>query len=166
MGTSVHDIHDFVSSSQRWIHEEYERIQKRATEDPETAGDQGEENWAKLLRSWLPSYFHIVTKGRILAESGYASPQIDAIVLTPAYTNILLDKKLYLAGGRRRSFRMQDHVESRAHRHGLENQRGFETELAKACGKPLQGTEFDHHLRPARPFTLLEGRKLHTVRKY
>jgi len=50
--------------------EEYDRIQKRATEDPETAGDQGEENWATLLRQWLPSY-----------------PQI------------LLDKKLYLAGG-------------------------------------------------------------------
>ena len=96
---ATHDIHDFLLSSQRVVEEEYERIQKRATEDPGTAGDQGEENWATLLRQWLPSYFHIVTKGRILAESGYASPQVDVLVLMPSYPQLLLDKKLYLAGG-------------------------------------------------------------------
>jgi len=94
-----HDIHDFVSNSQRDLQAEYIRIQKRATEDPGTAGDQGEENWATLLRQWLPGYFHIVTKGRILADSGYTSPQVDVIVLHPSYPKILLDKKLYLSGG-------------------------------------------------------------------
>jgi predicted metal-dependent hydrolase len=93
---SAHDIHDFVKSSQRWIEEEYTRIQKRATEDPGTAGDQGEENWAELLRGWLPSYFQIVTKGRILTESGYASPQVDVIVLMPSYPQILKGKKVYM----------------------------------------------------------------------
>ena len=66
---------------------------------PSTAGDQGEENWATLLRKWLPNYFHIVTKGRILTDSGYASPQVDILVLYPSYPKILLDKKLYLSGG-------------------------------------------------------------------
>ncbi len=33
---------------------EYNRIQMRATEDPVTAGNQGEENWAEVLRKWLP----------------------------------------------------------------------------------------------------------------
>lgn len=94
-----HDIHDFVISSQKDIKDEYERIRKRAVEDPGTAGDQGEENWASLLRNWLPSYFQIVTKGRILTVSGYASPQVDVLVLSPCYPSILLDKKLYLAGG-------------------------------------------------------------------
>src|SRR5260370_8960948 len=87
-----HDIHAFVFSCQKDIAEEYERIRHRAAEDPGTAGDQGEENWASLLRSWLPSYFHIVTKGRILTESSYASPQIDVLVLYPSYPRILLDK--------------------------------------------------------------------------
>jgi uncharacterized protein DUF6602 len=96
---TTHDIHDFVASTQRSIEEEYARIQKRVAEDPGTAGDQGEENWATLLREWLPSYFHIVTKGRILAVSGYTSPQVDVLVLVPSYPKILLDKKLYLAGG-------------------------------------------------------------------
>jgi hypothetical protein len=94
-----HDIHDFVISSQKWIEDEYARIRKRAGEDPGTAGDQGEENWASLLRNWLPSYFHVVTKGRILTDSGYASPQVDVLVLFPSYPKTLLDKKLYLAGG-------------------------------------------------------------------
>lgn len=95
----VNDIHDFFKSAQSDIEKEYKRILKRAKEDPGTAGDQGEENWATLLRNWLPSYFHVVTKGRILMENGYASPQIDVLVLHPAYPRILLDKKLYLAGG-------------------------------------------------------------------
>ena len=95
----VHDIHDFIKSAQNDLENEYQRILKRVAEDPGTAGDQGEENWATLLRNWLPSYFHIVTKGRILTENGYASPQIDVLVLHPAYPKILLDKKLYLAGG-------------------------------------------------------------------
>jgi len=94
-----HDIHDFLKSAQKDIENEYKRICKRAIEDPGTAGDQGEENWARLLKNWLPSYFHIVTKGRILTESGYASPQIDVLVLHPPYPQVLLDKKLYLAGG-------------------------------------------------------------------
>lgn len=107
-----HDIHDFLISAQRSIQEEYERIMKRATEDPGTAGDQGEENWATLLRNWLPSYFHIVTKGRILCENGYASPQIDVLVLHPSYPKILLDKKLYLAGGVAAAFECKTTVKS------------------------------------------------------
>lgn len=93
------DLIDFMTSATRQMGEEYKRIQKRATEDPGTAGDQGEENWATLLRNWLPSSFHIVTKGRILSHTGIASPQVDVIVLQPEYPSQLLDKKIYLAGG-------------------------------------------------------------------
>ncbi len=94
-----HDIHDFVKKAQQDLQTEYVRIRKRVAEDPGTAGDQGEENWAALFREWLPNYFHVVTKGRILTDSGYASPQIDVLVLYPSYPRILLDKKLYLSGG-------------------------------------------------------------------
>ena len=90
----THDIHDFIVSTHDEISKEYARIRKRASQDPATAGDQGEENWATLLRKWLPTYFHVVTKGRILTDSGYASPQIDVLILYPSYPQILLDKKL------------------------------------------------------------------------
>jgi uncharacterized protein DUF6602 len=94
-----HDIHDFIRKAQADLQEEYLRIQKRAAEDPGTAGDQGEENWAALFKEWLPQYFQVVTKGRILTDSGYASPQMDVLVLLPSYPHILRDKKLYLSGG-------------------------------------------------------------------
>jgi hypothetical protein len=78
---------------------EYDRIQKRATEDPGTAGDQGEENWAALLRDWLPRNYEVVTKGRIISQEGDTSPQIDVLVLKSSYPKKLLNKKLYLAAG-------------------------------------------------------------------
>jgi hypothetical protein len=94
-----HDLHAFIRNSQHYLQLEYTRIRSRAAEDPGTAGDQGEENWATLLRSWLPSNFYVVTKGRILTQDGYVSPQVDVLVLSPAYPRILIDKKLYLSGG-------------------------------------------------------------------
>ncbi len=78
---------------------EYGRIQRRAAEDPGTAGDQGEENWAELLRGWIPPSYEVVTKGRIISESGHTSPQIDVVVLKDVYPEKLLSKKLYLAAG-------------------------------------------------------------------
>lgn len=99
MGVKSHDLFDFMVSIAAEMTREYERIQKRATEDPGTAGDQGEENWATLLRNWIPPAYQVVTKGRILGHQGIASPQVDVIVLSPSYPRHLLDKKLYLAGG-------------------------------------------------------------------
>ena len=94
-----HDLHDFMKQLSNEMAAEYDRIQKRATEDPGTAGDQGEENWAKLLRGWLPRTYAVVTKGRIISADGRTSPQIDVLVLKDVYPEKLLDKKLYLAAG-------------------------------------------------------------------
>ncbi|MEA5257214.1 DUF6602 domain-containing protein [Arcicella aquatica] len=93
------DLIEFFTSTSQNIENEYRRIQRRATEDPGTAGDQGEENWKELLSKWLPSTFKIVTKGRILNTKGKASPQIDVIVLRPEYPEGLINTKLYLATG-------------------------------------------------------------------
>jgi hypothetical protein len=93
------DLIDFMKSATRQMEDDYRQIQKSATEDPGTAGDQGEENWAKLLRNWLPHTFHVVTKGRIISEMGIASPQVDVLVLQPEYPPHLLNTKLYLAAG-------------------------------------------------------------------
>ncbi len=134
----VHDIHDFVVSSQRMIEDEYARIQKRATEDPGTAGDQGEENWASLLRLWLPSYFHIVTKGRILTESGYASPQVDLIVLMPSYPKILQDKKLYLAGGVAAAFECKTTLKADHIRAALKTSSALRQNIPRRQGSPYK----------------------------
>lgn len=93
------DLIDFLKEETNALAREYERIGKRVKEDPGTAGDEGEQNWASILRKWLPQSLHIVTKGRILAANGDASPQVDVLVLSDAYPPHLVDKKLYIAGG-------------------------------------------------------------------
>jgi hypothetical protein len=95
----THDLYDFMRQISAEMSAEYTRIQMRATEDPGTAGDQGEENWAELLRDWLPRSYEVVTKGRIISQEGVTSPQIDVLVLNGAYPKKLLNKKLYLAAG-------------------------------------------------------------------
>ena len=94
-----HELEHFIHVATEKMSGEYRRIQARATEDPGTAGDQGEENWAELLRSWLPSNYRVVTKGRILGHTGKASPQVDVIVLHPSYPPLLDSTKMYIAGG-------------------------------------------------------------------
>lgn len=96
---NTHDLYDFMRQITEEMASEYDRIQKRASEDPGTAGDEGEENWAELLREWLPSHYHVVTKGRLINESGETSPQVDVLVLKPSYPSKLRGKKLYLAAG-------------------------------------------------------------------
>jgi hypothetical protein len=94
-----HALSTFIGQVSDEMASEYERIRNRATEDPGTAGDEGEQNWAALLREWLPAHYHVVTKGRILGITGDASPQLDVVVLSPAYPPKLLERKLYLADG-------------------------------------------------------------------
>ena len=95
----THDLHDFMQQLSQEMAAEYDRIQKRAVEYPGTAGDQGEENWAELLRGWLPRTYEVVTKGRIISQDGRTSPQVDVLVLKDVYPEKLLNKKLYLAAG-------------------------------------------------------------------
>lgn len=94
-----HDLYEFMQQISTEMAAEYNRIQMRATEDPGTAGDQGEENWATLLRDWIPRSYEVVTKGRIISQEGVTSPQIDVLVLHETYPKKLLDKKIYLAAG-------------------------------------------------------------------
>ncbi len=46
-----HDLNDFFRSASEELEAEYKRIERRSTEDPGTAGDEGEENWADILRN-------------------------------------------------------------------------------------------------------------------
>ena len=95
----AHDLHDFMQQISQEMASEYLRIQLRAKEDPGTAGDQGEENWAELIRGWIPSTYEVVTKGRIISQDGRTSPQVDVIVLKDVYPKKLRNKKHYLAAG-------------------------------------------------------------------
>ena len=95
----THDLYDFMQQLSDDMAAEYARIQKRATENPGAAGEQGENNWADLLRGWLPRTYAVVTRGRIISQDGLTSPEIDVLVLKSVYPERLLDKNLYLAAG-------------------------------------------------------------------
>ncbi len=94
-----HELATFMRQDAAEMQSEYERIRSVSSEDPGTAGDEGEETWAKLLRDWLPETYQVVTKGRLLAADGARGPQVDLIVLRPGYPRRLINKKLYLVGG-------------------------------------------------------------------
>ena len=96
---ATNDLFNYMRDATHFLQSEYERIQKRASEDPGTAGDNGEENWAELLRKWLPANYRVVTKGRIMNAEGECGPQVDILILSPSYPEILLGKKEYLEGG-------------------------------------------------------------------
>lgn len=131
-----HELHEFFKRANEDIKREYERISWRVLDDPGTAGDQGEENWKKLLKLWLPSEFEVVTKGRILGSDGTASPQIDVIVLSPDYPKQLIDCKLYLAGGVVAAFECKTTLKSDHIKKMMENSRFITTLSYSEGGSP------------------------------
>ncbi|RYV01056.1 hypothetical protein SOPP22_16790 [Shewanella sp. OPT22] len=117
---------------------EYSRIQKRATEDPGTAGDQGEENWAELLRDWLPSSYRVVTKGRIISHDGRTSPQIDILVLKSSYPKKLESKKIYLAAGVAAAFECKVTLKSQDIAEAISTCQNIKSLYKKRIGTPYK----------------------------
>lgn len=138
-----HDLHAFMAQVTNDMTSEYERIYARAAEDPGTAGDAGEENWAVLFREWLPSNYHIETKGRLISHNGELSPQIDVIILKPSYPTKLLTKKIWLAGGVAAAFECKTTLTSA---HVNENVR--RAEIFKSLALEKSGTPYSELCSP------------------
>jgi hypothetical protein len=133
-----HDLFSFMSQISDEMASEYERIRMRTTEDPGTAGDQGEENWANLLRDWLPSTYQIVTKGRLIGHDGTTSPQVDVIVLKPSYPKKLLGKKLYLSAGVAAAFECKTTLTAAHVREGVQNAVAIKSLFPARKGAPYR----------------------------
>lgn len=110
-----HDIYDFFEEASTRIQGRYAQIRRAAKTDPGTAGDEGEENWAKLLRDWLPRSYSVATKGQILGPDGSLSRQVDVVVLKPSYPQGLIQegRKRYLAAGVAAAFECKATLRSR-----------------------------------------------------
>ncbi len=134
--SKTHDLYDFMQQISVEMSAEYDRIQKRATEDPGTAGDQGEENWAALLRDWLPRTYEVVTKGRIISQDGRTSPQVDVLVLKGAYPRKLLNKKIYLAAGVAAAFECKTTLKASHINEAVENCTKIKTLYPQRVGTP------------------------------
>jgi hypothetical protein len=94
-----HDFFKLMAAIKESLARDYQRIRTRSRDDPGTAGDQAEEDWAGILRKWLPATYPVITKGRILFDDGSASPQVDILVLHPSYPLGLRGEKYVFAGG-------------------------------------------------------------------
>jgi hypothetical protein len=135
-----HDLHVFMRQVTSEIASEYARIYTRTQEDPGTAGDQGEENWATILRDWLPPKYQIVTKGRLIGHEGITSPQIDIIVLKPSYPRKLLDKKLYLAAGVAAVFECKNTIKADDIKSSYDRAKKFKGLYPERYGSPYKET--------------------------
>ncbi len=117
---------------------EYRRIFARTAEDPGTAGDEGEENRATLLREWLPPAYHVTTKGRLIGEDGTYSPQIDVLVLKPFYPAKFREKKTWLAGGVAAAFECKTTLRAEHLADSAERCRKFKELMPKRAGTPAR----------------------------
>jgi hypothetical protein len=140
----AHDIVAFMREFNHELQSEYERIQKRAPEDPGTAGDEGEENWASLFRDWLSPNYHIVTKGRILTSLGEATPQVDVLVLRPEYPRKLLHKKHYISAGVLAAFECKTTLK----RDGLEKAIKSTRSISQMLERERQSSEYRVNANP------------------
>ncbi|MBI2313995.1 MAG: hypothetical protein HYU77_15970 [Betaproteobacteria bacterium] len=134
----THDLRDFMQQITEQMAAEYARIQKRAVEDPGTAGDQGEENWAQLLREWLPSHYHVVTKGRLINERGETSPQVDVLVLKSSYPPKLHNNKHYLAAGVAAAFECKTTLKAQHVREAIETCAKVKSLFQPRVGSPFK----------------------------
>jgi len=136
MSEQPHDLHTFMAQVTEEMSSEYQRIVARAAEDPGAAGDEGEENWASLLREWLPATYHVETKGRLVGTDGTMSPQIDVLVLKPSYPPKLLEKKVWLAQGVAAAFECKTTLRAEHIRSSAERCRSFKRLFPKRTGSP------------------------------
>ncbi len=138
MDESQHALHIFLAQVTEEIASEYQRIFSSTAEDPGTAGDEGEENWATLLRDWLPPAYHVATKGRLIGADGTKSPQIDVLVLKPFYPAKLREKKVWLANGVAAAFECKTTIRASHINASLERCRNFKKLFPKRTGSPLR----------------------------
>ena len=142
--------------------DEYHRIQRRVSEDPGTAGDQGEENWAELLREWLPPTYTVVTKGRIFGHDGQASPQVDVIVLKDIYPQKLVNKKHYLAAGVAAAFECKTTLRTTHISEAIETSAKIKSLYPPRKGDTVQGAACSHNLRFVVAFPFVASRRVYS----
>ncbi len=138
------------------IQAEYERIQKKCKERSWNCWRSGENNWKKIFLEWLPPFFTVVTKGRILFSSGYLSPQIDVLVLRPSYPPILKDRKHFLAEGVAAAFECKTTLKAEHIKEAIKTCSLIKTAEDARSGTPYKELNSNMCLRSPRTFSYLE----------
>lgn len=135
---AAHELELFLQQDQAELAAQYRRIYARTSEDPGTAGDEGEGNWAQVLQKWLPKRYHVVTKGRVVFPDRSASAQIDVLVLRGSYPPRLLTKKLYLSTGVVAAFECKNTLTAAHVRAAVETAASLKDKVARRAGSLQQ----------------------------
>jgi hypothetical protein len=131
-----HDLWQFWKEANARIVAQYEKLRQRAAKQPNTVGDQGEHDWKHLLEQWIPRSYKMVTKGRLLFEDGQTSPELDLIVLKPAYPEGMLGHKYYLADGVAAAFECKRTLEPSHIDEAIADAKSIQSKLPCRTGDP------------------------------
>lgn len=132
----THDLWEFWSEANYRIVKQYEKMRRRAASHPNTAGDQGEIDWKKLLEQWIPKSYRIVTQGRLLFDDGASSKELDLIVLKPSYPEAMLDHKYYLVSGVVAAFECKRTLEAKHIEAAIDHAVFIQSKLPARTGTP------------------------------
>jgi hypothetical protein len=134
----THEFFDYMGWATDEMGKDYGRMRTRSQQDPGIAGEPDEEHWAGVLRNWLPPYFQVETKGRILSHNGEASPQVDVLILTPACPKKLRERKYYLAGGVAAAFECKQTLQPQHIEKAVQNAVSIKRLLPPQGGSPYK----------------------------
>jgi hypothetical protein len=55
-----HDFFNLMGAVKESLARDYDRTRARSRDDPGTAGDQAEEDWAAIFRNWFPANYTVI----------------------------------------------------------------------------------------------------------
>ena len=130
---------EWFQSTAREIREDYDRLHGKAVEDPQWAGHEGEATWARILKSWLPRSYQVVTRRYIILEDGSRfKDEIDIIIFHPSYPDSLRDRTEVLAGGVAGAFSVKATLRPGDIRDAVKKAVGLRRGLAQRHGTPRE----------------------------
>lgn len=90
---------EWSAKAQATIAEDYQRLHRAATEDPQRAGHGGEATWVAFLGDWLPPTYEVGTRKYVIPEVGDDVFETDIVVFHPSYPTSLREKEEVLSSG-------------------------------------------------------------------
>ncbi len=122
------------------IQADYERLHAEAQKgDPQKAGHMGEETWKRVLSTWLPPYYEILTRRYMISETEEPnSGETDIVILNPSYPKALQQRTNILAGGIVAAFSVKVNLDLAGLREAIEEARAsaLRLRLPRIFGNP------------------------------
>jgi uncharacterized protein DUF6602 len=120
----------------REIKESYDKLHHDALSDIQRAGHGGESAWVRVLKSWLPPSYEVVTRKYIIPEIGDDSFETDIVILNPSYPRPLREREEILPGGVAAAFSVKLTLNAEGIRDGIDRAVRLRRILRPRIGAP------------------------------